>query len=153
MFADAHDFNQPLDSWDISSVTNMQDMFLNARSFDNALPMLSKLMVSSYHDANSNGMQDEGELPFPNVRVFIYGSDLLDTIVTDQNGTANKEDIPLVSFRVAVLEIDGYEITTPVQPEGSPDGGIFYKGDGTFHVQDPMPSATYTMSIGLVPVR
>ena len=148
MFADTRDFNQPLDSWDISSVTNMKDMFLNARSFDNAFPMLGTLIVSSYHDANSNGMQDQGELPFPGVWVLMYGSDFLDLVVTDQNGTASKEGIPLISFHALVIEQDGYRITTPfVQADGS------LRYDGAFYAGDPMPSAIYTMSIGLVPVR
>ena len=147
MFADTHDFNQPLDSWDISSVTTMKDIILNARSFDSALP-IGTLMVSSYHDANSNGMQDEGELPFPGVEVLMYTSDSLELIVTDQNGTANREGIPITPFRVVVIEQDGYRITTPFMQQ---DGSL--ENNSTFYVVDPMPSINYIMNIGFAPVR
>ena len=37
MFADAEAFNQPLNKWDVSNVTNMKCMFKNARSFNQPL--------------------------------------------------------------------------------------------------------------------
>ena len=37
MFNNAESFNQPLDSWNISSVKNMKGMFSNAGSFNQSL--------------------------------------------------------------------------------------------------------------------
>ena len=37
MFADAEAFNQPLNKWDVSNVTNMKCMFKNATSFNQPL--------------------------------------------------------------------------------------------------------------------
>ena len=37
MFGDAHSFNQPLSNWNVSNVTNMAWMFSNARSFNQPL--------------------------------------------------------------------------------------------------------------------
>jgi surface protein len=34
MFTDAHAFNQNIDKWDVSKVTNMKWMFWNARAFN-----------------------------------------------------------------------------------------------------------------------
>ena len=37
MFADAHFFNQPLNKWNVSKVTEMEGMFYHARSFNQPL--------------------------------------------------------------------------------------------------------------------
>ena len=34
MFEDTWEFDQSLNNWDVSSVTNMKDIFKDARSFD-----------------------------------------------------------------------------------------------------------------------
>ena len=37
MFHDASSFNQPLNNWNVSNVTQMREMFMNARSFNQPL--------------------------------------------------------------------------------------------------------------------
>ena len=37
MFADAYAFNQPLNNWDTSKVTNMENMFYRAEAFNQPL--------------------------------------------------------------------------------------------------------------------
>lgn len=42
MFSDAESFNQPLEKWDVSNVTNMESMFIGAASFNQSLDNYSE---------------------------------------------------------------------------------------------------------------
>ena len=49
MFSDATSFNQPLNNWNVSNVTNMHYMFGDASSFDQDISMWNVSKVSSYN--------------------------------------------------------------------------------------------------------
>ena len=49
MFRDARAFNQPLDSWDVSSVTKMDHMFYSANAFNQPLDSWDVSSVTSMH--------------------------------------------------------------------------------------------------------
>jgi surface protein len=45
MFKEASNFNQPLNSWNVSNVTNMYKMFMNANKFDRRLNKWNMIQV------------------------------------------------------------------------------------------------------------
>jgi surface protein len=53
MFAQARAFNQPLDKWDVSKVTNMSGMFRNANSFNQDITGWNTSNVTSMGGLNS----------------------------------------------------------------------------------------------------
>ena len=50
MFNSASSFNQPLDKWYVSNVTNMRYMFCYAKSFDQNISMWNVSNVTDYSD-------------------------------------------------------------------------------------------------------
>ena len=59
MFSGAASFNQPLDKWNTSNVTNMSDMFKGAKSFNQPLDKWDVSNVEYMYDIFTDSGLDE----------------------------------------------------------------------------------------------
>ena len=63
MFRDAKSFNQPLNKWNTSNVTNMSEMFRNAESFNQPLDNWDTSNVTDMCDMFENSGLDIDNYP------------------------------------------------------------------------------------------
>merc|ERR1712028_257578 len=76
MFRKAFDFNQPLDDWDVASVTDMGAMFYRASHFNQCLSSWAGKVLSNVNVRNifvDSGCPDEN--PDPSVGPWCQGED------------------------------------------------------------------------------
>ena len=59
MFFCASSFNQPIDSWNVSSVENMEDMFSGASSFSQSLDSWNTLNVNDLESDEEDSSEEE----------------------------------------------------------------------------------------------
>ena len=67
-----------------------------------------------WNDANADGIQESGESPLPNVKVFLLdstGTTKLDSAVTDSNGDYLFSKLRIGYYRIKFLTPDGYVLS------------------------------------------
>jgi len=93
-------------------------------------------------DANENGIQTPGELPFQNVKVYLLNSNddsLLDSTSTDSNGNYLFNSLALGTYKIKFVAPDGYVIS-----EKQTGGSSSYLGDSN---PDSLTGITDTIQI------
>lgn len=123
-----------LDGW------TLEFMHAHAQSDD-----LAQLTVFAFSDANANGVMDVGEGPFPGVDIltFTLSTEILETITTGDDGTAQIMFVPDDFYAVA-LSSPEYEITAPTfEFEGNTHVGVT-------RIAEPVAGSSYVMNVGVV---
>jgi len=103
--------------FDLSKITAAEQLDLSPHSTttDVGFGLLTTIIGNTvWHDANLNGIQDDGESGIEGVTVELYqdtGSQLIDTAVTDANGNYLFTGLPAGQYSVQVVAPSGYIFT------------------------------------------
>ena len=135
MFINADSFDQPLDTWDVSSVTDMANMFRGADSFDQPLDTWD---VSSVTDMT--GMFDSA---------ISFDQNLGDWYVVIDSASIDRADVPgvvgAISARNAYL--DGQNPAYMIEPGGDSDRFEITDGNLLSMISADADRTTYTVTI------
>ncbi|WP_261303569.1 SdrD B-like domain-containing protein [Paenibacillus andongensis] len=115
-------------SHDVSLLTSINDLTVDA-GFYKLATLGDKLFV----DANTNGIQDAGEVGYPNVTVKLYRSDAPTTAIltttTDTNGNYLFENLEPGSYIVSFASVSGYSFTSKkVGSDPAVDSNVYNAG-------------------------
>ena len=135
MFQGAASFNQPLDSWNVSSVTEMPRMFWNATSFNQPIGSWDVSSVT-----NMTGMFDPASS---------FDQNLGGWYVTIDSTSIDRADIPgvvgTISARNAFLE--GQNPTYWIEPGGDSDRFAITDGNQLYMISAAADQKSYPVTI------